>query len=88
MKIPDWLLRIVGKKIGNKIDLQEDSKMETKPWYQSKTIWAAVVTGLIGIYNGIASVKSLPAIPEWIFPILGSIGVYSRATSTTTITAL
>lgn len=59
--------------------------MESKPWHQSKTIWAAVVTGLIGIYNGVASVKGFPAIPEWIFPILGTIGIYSRATADTKI---
>ena len=59
--------------------------MDTKPWYQSKTIWAAAVTGMIGIYNGIAAVKHLPPVPEWVYGILGAIGVYSRATSDTKI---
>ena len=63
----------------------DNTTVVDKPFWQSKTIWAAVVTGIIGIYNGIATVKGLPAIPEWIYPILGSIGVYSRVTSTTTI---
>lgn len=84
--LPDWVLKILGHKIADKLDLQEDSNMETKPWYQSKNIWAGVVTALIGVYLSLAPQFHWPAIPEWIFTILGAIGIYTRATATTTIT--
>lgn len=83
--IPDWILRIFGRKIADKINLQEGTLDNTKSWYQSKTIWAAVVAGLLGIYNSVGAAKGLPAVPEWIYTLLGAIGVYSRVTADTKI---
>lgn len=85
MWIPEFVLKFFGKKVADKIDLKEDTQMETKPWYQSKTIWAGVAAALIGVYNAVGAVKSLPPIPDWIFTILGAIGIYSRATADTKI---
>ena len=85
LKISDFLLKWFGHKVADKIDLKEDKDMDTKKWYQSKTIWAATVTGLIGIYNGVASVKGLPPVPEWVYAILGAVGVYTRVNATTKI---
>ena len=59
--------------------------MPNKPWYQSKTIWAGIVTAIIGLYNTLAPLKALPKIPEEVYALLGALGIYSRATSTTTI---
>lgn len=93
MWIPDFVLKLIGKEIGSKLDLQEGPMNDTKKWFQSKTIWTAVVTGLIGIYNVVAiSVlpafgHTAPAIPDFIFTILGAIGVYTRATATTQISS-
>lgn len=84
MWVPDFILKMVGRDVAKKLDLQEGA-MDTKPWYQSKTIWAAVVSGLIGLYNGVAAAKGLPPVPEWTYTLLGAVGVYSRATSTTVI---
>lgn len=61
------------------------SDKNIKTWYQSKTIWAAIITGLIGIYNGVAPTQGWPAIPDWVFALLAALGVYSRATATTTV---
>lgn len=83
--IPDFLLKIIGRRVGDKINLQENSTMETKPWYQSKSIWTAVIGALIGLYNAIGAVKNLPPVPDWIFTILGAIGIYTRSTVTTKI---
>jgi hypothetical protein len=84
--LPDFLLRWIGKDIADKLNLQEDSKMDgTKPWYQSKTIWSGVVAALISIYNTVGAVKGLPVVPDWVYTILAAIGVYSRTTATTTI---
>lgn len=65
--------------------------MPTKPWYQSKSIWSGIIAALIGIYNVVATTAlpafghTAPALPDWIFTILGAIGVYGRATADTKI---
>lgn len=59
--------------------------MPTKPWYQSKTIWTAVVGALIGIYGAIAAVHPLPPVPSWVLTILGSLGLYGLRTADTKI---
>lgn len=58
---------------------------DTKAWYTSKTIWAGAIAALIGLYNAIGAVKHLPPIPDWIFTILGAIGIYGRVTADTKI---
>ena len=84
--MPKWIAYIVGKFIGNKLNLQEDTKMDgSKKWYQSKTVWAGVVSVLIAGYSAAASAFGLPVIPEWVFAILGTIGIYSRVTATNKI---
>lgn len=50
----------------------------TKKWYQSKGVWTGVVTGLMGIYLAVAPAAGFPAVPEWIFAILGGMGIYTR----------
>ena len=85
MWIPDWLLKIAGHKIADKIDLQEEKNMETKPWYKSKTIISSIVAALIGIYNAVGGIKGLPPIPDYVFTVLAAIGVYGRVTSDTKI---
>lgn len=83
MWIPDWILRIAGRKIADKIGLEE--KMDsTKPWYQSKTIWTSIVSGIVGIYITLQTGGQvhLPPIPGWVLTILGAIGVYTRSTAT------
>lgn len=79
--IPDWLLRLFGRKIADKLDLQEGTLDGTKPWYQSKTIIASIVTAVMGLYLAIAPQFHWPTVPEWLFTILGAIGVYSRVTA-------
>lgn len=82
MKIPDFILRFVGKRIANKIDLKEGVMEDTKKWYQSKNVWTGVVTAVIGLYLSLAPQFGWPNIPEWIFTILGTIGVYTRLSAT------
>lgn len=55
---------------------------DSKKWYLSKGVWAGVVTAVIGLYLTLAQQFHLPAIPEWIFTILGALGIYSRVTAT------
>jgi uncharacterized membrane protein len=61
--------------------------MESKPWYQSKTIWAGVIGLLIVVYNAVEAnlgIK-LPTIPEYVFGILAAFGIYGRVGATTSI---
>lgn len=81
----NFFAKIAGKYVASKIDLQEDSKMDTKPWYQSKTIWTAVVGGLLGLYQAVSAVHALPAIPPFVFTLLGALGLYGLRTSDTKI---
>lgn len=78
------LAKIAGKWIAKKADLQE-GPMETKPWYQSKTLWTAMVGGLIGVYGAIGSFHPLPPIPNWVYTLLGSLGLYGLRTADTKI---
>jgi hypothetical protein len=59
--------------------------MDTKNWWKSKTIWVGIVAVIIAAYNTASTTFGLPAIPEFVFGILGIFGVYARTTTTTTI---
>ena len=60
--------------------------MPVKPWYQSKTIWGAVLAIAIAAWNaGVNSVFGFPMIPEWVYALLGAFGVYSRLTTNTVV---
>ena len=76
--------RLAGKFLAHKLNLQEGT-VETKKWYQSKTIWASVIGGLIGIYGAISSIHPLPAVPEWVLTLLASMGIYGLRTADTKI---
>jgi len=65
--------------------------MESKPWWKSKTIWSDILTIFIGLYESISLLLAphfgwnLPQVPSSWLTFLGAIGIYGRATSTTTI---
>jgi len=88
--MPKWIAYIVGKFIGNKLNLQEDTKMDgTKSRWLSKGVWTGIVTTLLGVYALVSTVlmpalghAPLPAVPDWILTILGTLGIYSRMTAT------
>ncbi len=48
----------------------------TKPWYQSKTIWAA---GLLAIMTGLQFFGI--TIPAEIYPLIGALGLYGLRTA-------
>jgi hypothetical protein len=83
--MPKWIASLVGKWIGKKIKLGDNTMDEKKPWYKSKTILSAVVAILLSGYATAAQHFGLPAVPEWAFALLAGLGVYGRATATTTI---
>jgi hypothetical protein len=60
--------------------------MATKAWYLSKGIWTGIVTALLGAYLSLAPQFGWPQIPEFVFAILGALGIYTRATADSKIT--
>ena len=62
-----------------------DTITGSKPWYQSKTIWVAVITAMIAAYNSASGSFHLPGIPEFVYGILAALGIYNRVTTTTKI---
>ncbi len=80
MKIPNFIIRFFGKKMASELNLQEEN-LETKKWYQSKTLWTALVAALLGVYGAIGTVTHLPGIPEWIYTLLGALGLYGLRTA-------
>lgn len=71
--------------------------METKKWYKSKAIWSGIVAVIIAVYNstlvaladqcGVSGgvCFNLPQIPEFVYGILGFLGIYGRAVAKTQI---
>lgn len=59
--------------------------MESKKWYLSKTVWAGVVAVLIAAYNSASVQFGLPIIPDFVYGILGALGIYGRTTATTVV---
>lgn len=59
---------------------------EKKVWWKSKTIISCIVTVIIAAYNAAipglceGGVVCLPDIPDWVFMLLASFGIYGRAT--------
>ena len=87
--IQNLVAKIAAKKIEKKLNLTE-GPVETKKWWTSKTMWAGVVTALLGLYELAKPLAEqfghpLPQIPGVVFTFLGALGVYGRATATKTI---
>lgn len=58
---------------------------EAKAWWQSKTVWAGVVAVLVAGYNAGAEAFGWPAVPEFVFALLGALGVYGRVQATAVV---
>lgn len=58
----------------------------SKPWYQSKAIWAGVVAIFLAGYNAGAVAFGWPEVPEFVYGLLAALGVYGRSVATTRVT--
>lgn len=45
--------------------------MDGKTWYKSKTVWTAIITGLIGVLHA-----SGIEVPSWSIEVLIGLGLY------------
>ena len=80
--MPTWIAKMVGWFAKSKIKLEDGPMDSTKSWWKSKNIWTGVVTVLIAGYSAAAPIWNIPPIPEWVFAILGTIGIYTRVKAT------
>lgn len=55
----------------------------SKPWYKSKTVWSGIVAIGVAAYNAASANFGVPPIPEFVFMMLGALGVYGRTTAST-----
>lgn len=89
MKVPDFILRFVGKHVAKKLELSE-GPMDTKKWYQSKTMWSDVVTvaiAIVGLVDAHFAGGKIATNPGYgvALTILGAMGLYGRKNATTQI---
>lgn len=57
-----------------------------KSWWQSKTIWSGIIAVLLAAYGTAAVQFGLPQVPEFVYALLGALGIYGRAVATKEIT--
>lgn len=57
------------------------SDVKAKAWWQSKTIWAGLATVALVAYSEASLFFGLPPVPEFVYGILGVLGVYGRVTA-------
>lgn len=58
---------------------------EAKPWWQSKAVWAGAIAVLIAAYDTASAQFGLPPVPDFVYAILGALGIYGRVTATSVI---
>lgn len=77
-----FIATFIGKKIVQKLDLQEGNAMETKSWYKSKTVWAALLGAILGAVQPVSTALGHPVtIPAWVFEVLTGLGLYGLRTA-------
>lgn len=54
-----------------------DKLLPPKHPLRSKAVWTAILGTALGVYEALADQQGWPKIPEWVYIILGSAGVYS-----------
>lgn len=65
--------------------------MNTKSWWQSKTIWTGILGVAFALYDAFRMAvqanfgTTFPEVPVWIFGILGAFGIVFRTVTTTRI---
>lgn len=79
--------KLAGKWIGSKLNLQEDSQMDT-PWYKNKSTLSHIVTGIIGISGIVVGVMtndfhvainpSLAKYGGYFLTLLSGVGIYEN----------
>lgn len=57
-------------------------EIETKKWWQSKAVWAAILTSIVGAIQPVSAAFGHPiAVPLWIIEVLTGMGIYGIRTA-------
>jgi hypothetical protein len=82
-----WVWRLIGKEAVKKIGLEDNmAETPTKSKWLSKTVWAAIVTAVLGAITPVSTALGHPiVVPEWVISILVGMGLYLARTATTDI---
>lgn len=79
-KLPKWVYRFVGRRIADKIGLEdnmEETEKKSPPWYKSKAKVAAIVTVLVGAVQPISTAFGHPiVVPDFVIQLLIGLGIY------------
>ena len=59
----------------------------SKSWYRSKTIWSGIVAVSLAAYNEAAKQFGLPVTPDFVYALLGALGIYGRATAKSVVSS-
>ena len=83
-----WIYKLIGKKLASKLKLEDTNMADESviPWYKSRTIWAAVVTAILGVLQPVSAAFGHPiVVPEWVLSVLIGLGLYTARTASTSI---
>ena len=51
--------------------------MNGKRWFESKTVWVAIVGAILGAIQPVSAAAGHPVIvPAWVYEVLGAFGIY------------
>ncbi len=69
------IAKLSGKFLANKLKLEDKPMEDSKKWFQSKTLWAAVYIILSGAYQTVRAllIPSLPEIPPFVDTLMNTI---------------
>lgn len=70
------------------VSLEVKRMGSTKSWFQSKTIWSGAVAVGVAAWNAASQEFGVPPIPDYVFGILGALGIYGRASASSRIRGL
>lgn len=90
-RFPLWVYRLIGKEAGKILKLEDtnmaDTSTPTKPFWQSKTMWAAIITAILGAIQPVSAAMGHPiAVPLWIIEVLTGLGLYGLRTASSDLT--
>jgi hypothetical protein len=58
---------------------------EQKRWWQSKAVWAGTIAVMLSAYSTASAQFGLPPVPDFVYAVLGALGIYGRMSATTVI---
>jgi len=80
-------VKIAGNKLQKRwAKMEAETPVDQKKWYQSKTLWTAVVTAILGAVQPVSASLGHPVeVPMWVYSFLGAFGLYGLRTGDKTI---